>query len=121
MSTSTSKPTSRIGGSILPSSDPQILKPMVGKHGTFLVRPVPDLDTYVLEFESTDGKYKPTLVMHPNGYTCHGVAERILKAWAGEREIDYVMRQFDHVLACGGLGIARGSIEHIVKGLPEHD
>lgn len=120
MSTSASKPTSRTGGSILPSSDPRILQPMVGKHGTFVVRPVPDLDTYVLEFATLDGEYKPTVAMHPNGYTCHGVAERVLSVWDGKREPSYALEQFDYVQACGGLSMSREAFECILKGLPKN-
>ena len=43
--------THQIGGSFLPSSEPRILQPMTGKHGTLLVRPLHDLDTYGLFYQ----------------------------------------------------------------------
>jgi hypothetical protein len=108
------KPTHRIGGSLLPSSEPRILQPQVGAHGTLQVRPLPELDTYGLFFN--DGIL---LATHPNGYSCHGLAERILAAWRGERDVAYAMQQFDYILACGGLGRQRDSVEHIARGMPD--
>lgn len=107
------KPTHRIGGSFLPSSEPRILQPMQGQHGTVQVRPLPELDTYGLFFNDS-----LLLAMHPNGYSCHSLAERILAAWNGTRDVTYALEQFDYILACGGLGRQRGSIEHIARGLP---
>jgi len=111
---SITKPTHRIGGSILPSSDPRILQPQTGAHGTLQVKPLPDLDTYGLFLNET-----LLLAMHPNGYSCSGLADRILAAWRGERDVKYAMEQFDYILACGGLGRQRASIEHIACGMPE--
>lgn len=108
-----SKPTHRIGGSLLPSSEPRILQPLQGKHGTFQVKPLPELDTYCLFFNED-----VLLAMHPNGYSCHSLAERILAVWDGSRDLKYALDQFDYILACGGLGKQRGSIEHIARGLP---
>lgn len=96
-----------IGGSILPSSDARILQPMKGAHGTFQVRPLPDLDTHGLFFDDQ------LLVTHPNGYSSHSLAERILAVWAGSRDVAYVMEQYDYILQCGGLGRSRGAIEQI--------
>jgi hypothetical protein len=110
------KPTSRIGGSLLPSSEPRILLTKTGEHGTLQVRPLPELDTYGLFFNETS-----LLAMHPNGYSCHGLAERILAAWNGERSVDYAMAQFDYILDCGGAGKKRDSIEFIARGLPKHE
>ena len=112
--TAESKPTSRIGGSLLPSSEPRILQPMQGPHGTFQVRPLPELDTYGLFFNE-----RQLLAMHPNGYSCHNLAERILAVWAGSRKEEYALAQFDYILTCGGLGANRGSIEFIARGLPK--
>ena len=105
--------TGRIGGSLLPSSEPLILQRMEGPHGALQVRPLPELDTYGLFFG--DGLL---LATHPNGYSCHALAERILAAWSGVRDVAYVLAQFDYILACGGLGRQRDSIEHIARGLP---
>ncbi|TDF23826.1 hypothetical protein EZI45_23900 [Delftia tsuruhatensis] len=91
---------------------------MIGKHGTLTVSPVPKLDTYVLEFQAEGSEHRLKIAMHPNGYTCHAVATRILGAWEGRCGLAHVMKQFDYVLACGGMGLARGSVEFIAKGLP---
>lgn len=109
------KPTHQIGGSVLASSDPSILQPMVGAHGTFQVRPCPELDTYCLFFEKSE------LAMHPNGYSCHNLAKRILEVWEGKREVQYAMEQFDYILACGGMGRQRATAEFIVRGLPKDE
>ena len=109
-----STPTHRIGGSLLPSSEPRILQPQKGEHGTLQVRPLPELDTYGLFLGESN-----LLAMHPNGYSCHGLAERILAAWRGERTVAYAMEQFDSILKCGGMGRMRDSIEYIASGMPE--
>jgi hypothetical protein len=110
------RPPSRIGGSILPSSDPQILQVFQGKHGSFQVRPLPELDTYGLFLDE-----KQLLAMHPNGYSCHELAKRILAVWDGKSDVKRAMEQFDYILACGGLGKSRGSIEFIIKGMPSDE
>lgn len=103
------QPTHRIGGSILPSSDPRILKPWDTAHGTFQVRPLPELDTYGLYLD------KRLLVTHPNGYSCHGLASRLMEVWGGLRPAEYALEQFDYILTCGGLGIQRAAIESIAN------
>jgi hypothetical protein len=107
--------THNIGGSVLPSSDPSILEPLRGRHGTFRVRPMPELDTYGLVYNETT-----VLAMHSNGYACHSLAKRILTVWEGEMDISYAMAQFDHVMRCGGLGLQRSAIEYYARGL-RHD
>jgi hypothetical protein len=111
-----STPTHRIGGSLLPSSEPRILQPQKGEHGTLQVRPLPELDTYGLFLGENN-----LLATHSNGYSCHNLAERILAAWRGERTVAYAMEQFDYILKCGGLGRMRDSIEYIANGMPERD
>jgi len=106
------KPTHRIGGSILPSSDPSILMPRKGEHGTLQVRPLPELDTYGLFFNETQ-----LIATHANGYSCHSLGERILAVWQGERDLSYAMAQFDYILSCGGLGLKRESVEYFARGL----
>lgn len=107
------KPTHCIGGSFLPSSEPRILLPMVGLHGTLQVRPLPEIDTYGLFLDE-----QQLLAMHPNGYSCHGLAERIIAAWRGDRDVSYAMEQFDYILKCGGMGKQRDSVEYIASGMP---
>lgn len=109
-----SKATHHIGGSLLPSSEPRILQPQKGAHGTLQVRSLPELDTYGLFLGESQ-----LLATHSNGYSCNVLAERILAAWHGERDVTYAMEQFDYILACGGLGRQRASIEYIARGMPD--
>ncbi len=102
-----------IGGSILPSSEPRILQLQTGAHGTFQVRLLPELDTHGLFFGES-----LLLAQHANGYSCNALAERILSAWRGERDVAYAMEQFDYILACGGKGLPRAAIENIARGMP---
>lgn len=98
-----------IGGSLLASSDSRILQPLTGKHGTFQVRPLPELDTHALFL---DGHI---LAMHPNGYSCRNLAERIIEVWEGRRAEAYALEQFDYILRCGGLGPQRGAVEYFAR------
>lgn len=85
-----------IGGSVLPSSDPQILQPIVCTFGTLQVRAMPELDTHML-FWSHD-RYESMLAEHPNGYSCHNLAKRMV---AGNK--DKVRQQAQYLLDCGGM------------------
>lgn len=103
------KPARHIGGSILPSNDPRILRPMPGSRGTFQVRPLPELDTHGLFLGER------LLASHPNGYSCHSLAERILAVWAGTKPAEHALEQFDYILKCGGLGRQREAIESLAS------
>lgn len=74
--------------SILPNSSAQILQPM---SGGFQVCWHEYLDTHTLY---RSGK---ALASHHNGFSCHNLAERILKG-DPERAVD----QFDYIRDCGG-------------------
>ena len=120
-STTTSS-TRPIGGSILPSSEPRILQTLQGLHGTFQVRPLPELDTHALFFTSKKGTGGSImLATHANGYSCRNLAERLVAVWEGTKDVSYAMEQFDYILQCGGLGKHRASIEFIAQGLPSSD
>lgn len=103
------QPRQRIGGSVLPSSEPRILKPWEGLHGTFQVRPLPELDTHGLYLDNR------LLVTHPNGYSCYALAERLMLVWGSARDVGYAMEQFDYIMTCGGMGIQRAAIESIAN------
>lgn len=113
--TTASKPAHRIGGSFLPSCDIQILQPVHGAHGKLQVRPLPELDTFGLFLDDT-----VLLVTHPNGYSCHELATRMVAAWKDASTLYRAMAQFDYILSCGGLGKQRESIEFIAQGSPSH-
>jgi len=100
----------RIGNSVLPSSDQFILLPMPGKHGTFQVKAIPELDTHALTLTHSRGT--STLALHSNGYSCHALAQRMHAAWEGTGSVQRALEQFDYILACGGEGKARTAIEY---------
>ena len=91
-------PKRNMGGSILPSSDPQILRPLHACGGSFQVNPDPLNDTHTLTFNGS------LLASHPNGYSCQNLADRMAQAWAGKRTVAYALEQFDYVIACAGTG-----------------
>ena len=91
--------TTNIRGSILPSSSPQILEPIVTPKGTLRVRGMPDLDTHGLFVDSR------LVAMHPNGYSCWALAERIASGDAAR-----VRQQAQYLLDCGGMTIAAESL-----------
>lgn len=114
------------GGSILPSSDASTLQAQTGKWGSFQVKPILELETYGLWHmfraepspegaKGAEGKYYSHIIaMHPNGYSCKNLADRILMAWAGERDADYAFAQFQYILDCGGMGIKPESMRYII-------
>jgi len=82
-----------IGGSILPSSDPSILKPINTPVGTMQVRAIPEEDTHGL-FDVESGEL---IAEHANGYSCHNLADLICQG-NGPR----ARQQALHIIACGG-------------------
>lgn len=96
--------------SILPNSDMTILQPINTVHGVFHVKLIEGLDDHGLFFNDS------LLAIHNNGYSCHNLAKRIIEVWEGKRDRDYAIEQFDYILACGGMGRSKGSVEWIVDG-----
>lgn len=94
-----------IGGSLLPSNDPTILRPLYASFGTLQVIALPDLDTHALF--RTDERGTSMVAQHPNGFSCHELAKQMV---AGNES--RVRDQVEHILACGGL--AR-HVDHIVE------
>ena len=81
-----------IGGSLLPSNDSRVLSPL----GNMQVRVIEELDTHGLFLNSLKGE--TLLAMHPNGYSCRELAERIASG-----NTEKVLAQVEYILACGGL------------------
>lgn len=120
-------PGRHFGGSLLPSSDPQILRPLSGARGTLQVKPLLEIESYGLFIEHEVPVYEggvmrqvkaqSLIASHPNGYSCRNLAERMIKAWLTPSEdlIALALDQFDYILSCGGLGVARGSMEHFIR------
>jgi hypothetical protein len=82
-----------IGGSLLPSSDPSILKPINTPVGALQVRAIPEEDTHGL-FDVASGEL---IAEHANGYSCHALADYISKG-NGPR----AREQAIFIIACGG-------------------
>jgi metal-responsive CopG/Arc/MetJ family transcriptional regulator len=84
-----------IGNSLLASSDPMILRPM--QHGKAVLQVVPNepMDTYHLVFSHNNSAV--VIASHPNGYSCHCLAERIIKGNA-----ERIKNQAEYIIACGG-------------------
>jgi hypothetical protein len=80
-----------IGGSLFASSRPETLTPMASPFGTLQVKPRPEIDTHSLYLNDT------VIASHPNGYSCHALAERMLKG-----DWKKVMEQADYIIRCGG-------------------
>lgn len=91
------KPTPRrnIGGSILPSSSPQVLAPLAFRNGTLQVRVLPEADTHGL-FWDRDG-LSSLIATHGNGYSCRSLADRMASDDAA-----LVREQAEYILRCGG-------------------
>lgn len=100
--------------SILPNSSPEILLPMVGKHGTLQVRWQEEMGSHGLFYQAVkDGSWR-FLAGHHNGYSCANLGKRIIAAWAGDVEAEYAMRQHDYILACGGHAISASFLKDIL-------
>lgn len=95
------------GGSLLPSNEPRILKPVQTPFGILQVREIGELDCHGLFHKHDAGE--TLLATHPNGYSCHALLERMVKGDAGR-----VREQVDYILACGGT--AR-HMDHILNSM----
>lgn len=112
-----------IGGSILPSAGRDTYQTKKGIHGSFETRPMTELDTHGLYFACGAGETAKSYVLiasHPNGFSCDELARRMIQGWATDN-MQKAMEQFDYILACGGKGIARETIEEIANGRFEGD
>lgn len=97
--------THNIGGSILPSSCPEIIKPMPFNGKVLQVAPDYGQDTHHL---TLDGK---TIASHPNGYSCHALAERMI---AGD--VKRIRAQAQYIVDCGG----QSDFEAIAKAIKDN-
>lgn len=107
-----------IGGSILPSSDHQVLQTKTGIHGVFQVRALPEHDTHAVYFARTAsdlGTNEVMIASHPNGYSCDTLAKRTIAAW-NDGAVEYALEQFDHIITCGGSGLERKTVEALARG-----
>lgn len=83
-----------IGGSVFSSSSEQILKPITWSLGVLQVRPDIKNDTHELVWVA--GESETVLAEHPNGFSCHELAKRIV---AGRND---AQDQAEYIIRCGG-------------------
>lgn len=116
-----------IGGGLMPSCDPPILNPVVGKHGTFEIRPLPVLDTHGLFFATNHGDYAGQfgiIALIPNAYSLKLLVDRILETtcWGGTADVIPAIEEYDRILESGGLSIERVRMGALVwKGWRQPD
>jgi hypothetical protein len=91
------KSSARFGNPVLPGCEPRLLKPIVTKWGNLQVYPIHELETHGLKFLD-----RFTCAMHPNAYSVHNLAERIVAFWEGRAPIGHPMDQFEYIQQCGG-------------------
>jgi hypothetical protein len=84
-----------IGGSLLPSNEARILRPVETPFGTLQVRVIAELDTHGLFHKHAAGE--SLLATHPNGYSCYHLLEQLAK-----RNTERVRAQIQYILDCGG-------------------
>jgi len=102
-----------IGGSLLPSSSPHILKPIPFKHGRLQVYPWPEMDTHYLAFVTE--RESITLASHPNGFSCYALAERTISG-----NVQRVREQAEYIVRCGGTTYAIDRICEFAAGEIPH-
>lgn len=81
-----------IGGSILPSNEARILRPVETLRGVMQVRVLPEEDAHGL-FLGDD-----LIAKHPNGYSCFELATRL----KDEKNATRAIEQAQYIKACGG-------------------
>lgn len=84
-----------VSGSLLPSNDSRILRPVETPFGTLQVRVIAELDTHGLFHKHDRGE--TLLATHGNGYSCHVLLEQMLA-----RNVSAVTAQVQYILHCGG-------------------
>jgi len=90
-----------IGGSLLPSSNDSILKPIKLKVGTLQIVPDEQKDTYLLNY--INGESVSLLASHPNGFSCYSLATRWVKSRTNTQEDRFLfLTQAEYIILCGG-------------------
>jgi hypothetical protein len=95
--------------SILPSSDPSILKKMNGKNCQYQVIKLHDCAEHALVRHSNG--YCGVVCTHDNGYSCHELGKRIL---AGD--VIEAQYQAKYIMRCGGTSRGIDVIEILATG-----
>lgn len=101
----TTKPRRHIGGSLFASSDERILRRIDTPTADLQVRAVPNLDTHILFISYEHGV--SMLAEHPNGYSCHALALRIV---AGD--VANAKEQAKFIQDCGGMARSLDAIAY---------
>lgn len=95
---------------VLPNSAPHILKPIAVEGGALQVVWLPELDAHGLFFKREGDA--TVLATHNNGYSCHALAERLVKGdWTR------IVQQADYIRDCGGMAIGTRFLERFLPPL----
>lgn len=97
-----------MAGSLLPSHDASVLKPVQLGSWTFTIEPLAALQTYILK---ADGS---ALAMHPNGYSLKELVARLAAYRAGAVSANRVQQQWDYILDCGGMTKSRTALDYFM-------
>ena len=109
-----------IRGSVLPSSNNEVLKVKEHANGIFQVRVLESLDTHGLYFQGRGREGFSLLVVHPNSFSCAELADRIIAVWKRKgrayllSDVHRALEQYQYILDCGGLAVKRATIEAIL-------
>lgn len=97
-----------VSGSLLPSNEPRILRPVETPFGTLQVRVIAELDTHGLFHR--DARGESLLATHGNGYSCFNLLEHMA---AGRAEA--ARKQAQYLLDCGG---TVSNVDHMIALIP---
>lgn len=98
----------RIGGSVLPSSSPEIFRPLAGKNGLFYVKALVEEDTHALYFKEKH-RNERMIAAHPNGFSCFALAQLII-----QRNIPQAIIQANFMVECGGASLNEFDLYEII-------
>ena len=89
-----------------------------GKYGKLEVTAVDSLKMGAVRYCPTGADHLSLLLaMHANVYSCEELLRRTLKAWEDPAaRLNRAMAQFDFIIRCGGLGIAREAFACVLRG-----
>jgi len=92
-----------IGGAIFSSSSPEILNPISFQDGVLQVVADEQADTHHLCYICGDSS--TVLASHPNGFSCHALAKRLVNYSANPPDksarLSY-LEQAEYIILCGG-------------------
>jgi len=97
--------------SLLANSSPEILKPKVGKAGTFEIVWIPTIDAHALFYTKNEKDAASSLVAtHHNAYSLN---EIVIRCFAGDYARTY--QQVEYVQDCGGTACNLSKIGYLIE------